>query len=173
MDLFDDTYSEGVRDLQTFLRVIARSYPSVPFLITDGVYGDKTKSAVREVQGMLGLSRTGVVDFDTWSGIVRLAGQAGYEQREPRRARFFTPGRVYAAGDSADCVHIAQFIINCASREFDNVRAVEINGVLDARTADALVFLQECFKLPQTGQLDQVTWNRLNSLYDNLRTKKV
>ena len=47
VDLFDDTYSEGVRDLQTFLRVIARSYPSVPFLITDGVYGDKTKSAVR------------------------------------------------------------------------------------------------------------------------------
>lgn len=63
-----DTGSVGpkVRQIQEQLNVIAEAYPALPSIATDGIYGEKTKEAVRKFQSVFGLPSTGIVDYPTW-----------------------------------------------------------------------------------------------------------
>ena len=63
-----DTGSVGpkVRQIQEQLNVIAEAYPALPSIAADGIYGEKTKEAVRKFQSVFGLPATGIVDYPTW-----------------------------------------------------------------------------------------------------------
>ena len=63
-----DTGSVGpkVRQIQEQLNVIAEAYPALPSIAADGIYGEKTKEAVRKFQSVFGLPSTGIVDYPTW-----------------------------------------------------------------------------------------------------------
>ncbi len=66
MDLSVGSTGEKVRQLQQQLDRIAQSYPSLPAIPVDGIYGQKTEDSVRQFQKIFGLPQTGVVDFRTW-----------------------------------------------------------------------------------------------------------
>ena len=55
-----------VRQMQEQLNAIAQSYPALPKIAIDGIYGEATQNAVREFQKVFGLPATGVVDYPTW-----------------------------------------------------------------------------------------------------------
>ena len=63
-----DTGSVGpkVRQIQEQLNVIAEAYPALPSIAADGIYGKKTKEAVRKFQSVFGLPSIGIVDYPTW-----------------------------------------------------------------------------------------------------------
>ena len=55
-----------VRQLQEQLDRISRSYPALPSVTPDGIYGESTRRAVEEFQRVFNLPVTGVVDYSTW-----------------------------------------------------------------------------------------------------------
>ncbi|MCI5857183.1 MAG: peptidoglycan-binding protein [Agathobacter sp.] len=55
-----------VRQMQEQLARISKSYPAIPTISADGIYGNKTKEAVEAFQRVFGLPVTGVVDYKTW-----------------------------------------------------------------------------------------------------------
>lgn len=55
-----------VRQMQEQLNAIAQSYPALPKIAVDGIYGEATQNAVREFQKVFCLPVTGVVDYPTW-----------------------------------------------------------------------------------------------------------
>ena len=55
-----------VRQLQEQINTISRSYPAVPSINADGIYGQRTADAVRRFQGVFGLPETGITDYPTW-----------------------------------------------------------------------------------------------------------
>ena len=55
-----------VRQIQEQLNVIANSYPALPKITADGIYGEATQNAIREFQKVFVLPVTGVVDYSTW-----------------------------------------------------------------------------------------------------------
>ena len=55
-----------VTQIQEQLNTIAESYPSLPQIAVDGIYGSRTKNAVEKFQNIFGLPRTGIVDYQTW-----------------------------------------------------------------------------------------------------------
>ena len=55
-----------VRQLQEQLNRIADNYPALPKIAADGIYGNRTKNAVRDFQGVFGLPQTGITDYRTW-----------------------------------------------------------------------------------------------------------
>ena len=55
-----------VRQIQEQLNAISKSYPALPSVNADGIYGEATQNAVREFQRIFGLPATGVVDYPTW-----------------------------------------------------------------------------------------------------------
>ncbi|MEE1198740.1 MAG: peptidoglycan-binding protein [Acutalibacteraceae bacterium] len=61
--------NEDVRDLQTYLSVIAENNPNIPPVSVDGVYGEQTRDAVYTFQALNGLPPTGSVGPVTWSKI--------------------------------------------------------------------------------------------------------
>ncbi len=57
---------DKVRQMQEQINVIAGSYPAIPKIAVDGIYGPATAAAVREIQSVFGLPVTGIVDYATW-----------------------------------------------------------------------------------------------------------
>jgi peptidoglycan hydrolase-like protein with peptidoglycan-binding domain len=56
----------SVKQVQEFLNVIATSYPALPKISVDGVFGPQTKEAVEMFQSVFGLPANGIVDYPTW-----------------------------------------------------------------------------------------------------------
>lgn len=57
---------DKVRQMQEQLARISQSYPAIPRIVPDGVYGQSTQNAVEVFQSVFGLPVTGVVDYNTW-----------------------------------------------------------------------------------------------------------
>lgn len=65
-DLTIGSTGSKVLQMQEQLNRIARSYPAMPTVSPDGIYGPATAAAVEKFQSIFGLPVTGVVDFRTW-----------------------------------------------------------------------------------------------------------
>lgn len=61
-----------VRQLQTYINVIAAYIPSVPRVTVDGDYGENTAKAVQEIQRINGLTTNGQVGPLTWNAIIEM-----------------------------------------------------------------------------------------------------
>ena len=55
-----------VRQIQEQINTIAGSYPLIPKVTSDGIYGERTQNAVKVFQSVFGLPQTGIVDYRTW-----------------------------------------------------------------------------------------------------------
>lgn len=55
-----------VRQMQEQLNTIGQVYSAIPAIVADGIFGEKTKEAVRAFQQIFGIPATGVVDYKTW-----------------------------------------------------------------------------------------------------------
>ena len=65
-DLSEGASGSKVQQMQEQLNVIAESYPALPRIAADGIFGSATKEAVEEFQSIFGLPETGIVDYRTW-----------------------------------------------------------------------------------------------------------
>lgn len=66
VDLTIGSTGDKVRQMQEQLARIAQSYPAIPVITPDGIYGQATRNAVEKFQSIFGLPVTGVVDYRTW-----------------------------------------------------------------------------------------------------------
>ncbi len=57
---------QKVEQLQEQLNAISNSYPLIPKIRVDGIYGEETQRAVEIFQDIFGLPETGEVDYRTW-----------------------------------------------------------------------------------------------------------
>lgn len=65
-DLQVGSQGPKVRQMQEQLNRIAQSYPALPTIRADGIFGPATRAAVEDFQRIFGIPVTGVVDFRTW-----------------------------------------------------------------------------------------------------------
>lgn len=66
VDLTVGSTGEKVRQIQEELARISRSYPAIPTVKPDGIFGPATREAVEVFQRVFGLPVTGVIDYRTW-----------------------------------------------------------------------------------------------------------
>ena len=65
-DLTVGSRGNKLYQMQQQLARIAKSYPAIPVIVPDGIYGNKTREAVEKFQSVFGLPVTGIVDYNTW-----------------------------------------------------------------------------------------------------------
>lgn len=65
-DLEIGSYGDSVLTIQEQLNTISDSYPAIPKVAEDGIYGEGTANAVRTFQDIFNLPETGVMDYRTW-----------------------------------------------------------------------------------------------------------
>ncbi len=158
--------AQPVRSLQTMLRVIAESNDQQPSVVPDGIYGANTRTAVSAFQRRKGLPVTGNTDQQTWEAIVSeyepaliLVGEA-----QPIEV-ILNPNQVIRQGESHPNVYLAQGMLIVLSQAYASIPQPGMSGIVDLPTAEALSAFQALNRLPMTGQLDKITWQRLARHY--------
>lgn len=171
---FPDQLSIGdegffVYGLQYYLRWISLSNPVVPNVEFDGVFGAETENAVKTFQSLYGFAPTGVVDddvfetiFDVYRGIIETAGD-GIDTGAPP-----FPGEVLKLGSTGDNVVVLQEFINATASIYSEVPPVEVTGVFDENTRDAVYAAQAFFDYPITGVVGPVLWDTFGIIYSAL-----
>lgn len=157
---------QPIRSLQTMLRVLAEGDPAQPSVIPDGIYGTQTMQAVTVFQRNHGLPATGVADQATWDSI-----QSEYEPAmirlgpaEPLEL-VIEPGQIYRRGDRDPDLYIIQAVLLVLSQLYESVSPPSQSGVLDEPTSLSIETFQEMSGLPQTGEIDKITWMHLAIQY--------
>lgn len=153
---------QPVRSLQTMLRVLAQDDSKYVTVIPDGIYGPVTTQAVAAFQRINELPATGTTDQDTWDAIV-----AEYEAALIRVGKaepieiLLEPGQVLRYSDNGPYVYLLQSILIYLSQDHIAIRTPIHTGIFDEETRGALTDFQKLSDLPETGELDRLTWKYL------------
>ncbi len=153
---------QPVRSLQTMLRVLAENDSSLPVVIPDGIFGKQTRDAITAFQRNNGIPVTGVADQVTWERIADAYPPALTKQAaaEPLQI-ILNPGKVIRKGESGYNIFMAQVILTALSEAYGSMIAPDMTGLLDAQTEEAVIAFQYLTGLPQTGEIDKVTWKHM------------
>ncbi len=152
----------AVYQIQTFLRELALVHQEIPLILADGIFGPQTTQAVVQFQLLHGLPPTGVVDYRTWTMLAAEYVAVLQLQRKPLSCSMFPSGvESITLGDQGDTIYFIQIMLQTLSRHFDNLPRVEITGVYDEQTRDAVTHFQELERLESTGDVNKATWDRL------------
>ncbi len=154
--------AQPIRSLQTMLRVIAEDDRCFITVVPDGIYGPTTMAAVTEIQRQEKLPLTGITDEETWNRIVSRYENAIIRvgKAEPIEI-IMDPGQVFRLGDQGPYIYLTQSILIWLSQDQD-IPQPDHTGIFDEETENALMAFQKLAGLPQTGELDKVTWKHLS-----------
>ena len=159
----DETFvSQPVRSLQQMLRVIGEDRGQSTSVVPDGIFGQQTRGAVTQFQRQNGIPITGVADQVTFERIA--------DAYEPAMARvgaaqplqlILNPNQVLSRGENHPYLYLVQAMLLALNEIYGSVSPVEMTGVLDGPTEQALSDFQYLSGLPASGELDKVTWKHL------------
>lgn len=154
---------DAILNLQKYLRAISFADERVSRPPLDGIFDSATEESVRSFQSSRGRDANGIVDRATWEAIYEEYKALALSEELP----FFPSNPTdYAAsiGEESAFVSIVQILLRELSSVYDAFEAVEITGVFDEATEQAIKELQRASGLDITGKLDRNTYRRL--LYD-------
>lgn len=158
--------TQPIRSLQTMLRVIAKHRNLPVPLIPDGIYGASTMQAVSAFQKFSGLPPTGTVDQETWEAIVKAYRPAKVDLTPAQSIQvLISPGEVIKSGEHSCNLYLAQAMLTVLSERLTQVKSPSLTGTLDQRTAASIASFQVLAGLPESGELDKLTWKNLALQY--------
>ncbi len=165
---------EAVANIQRRLNRIGIDYPQLPFVLSLSSYFDiDTEIAVRAFQRIFGLPITGIVDRDTWYEIQYIytaVKQLATLDSEGERIESDNFGGVdLTNGDRGTEVLRMQWYLNRISYFLNGELPTNApTGRFNEATERNVREFQRYFDLPQTGIINEETWNRIVSVYYSL-----
>ncbi len=170
--LSSGTSGDDVRILQEQLNRIAINYPQLPLITVNGIYNESTQRTVTEFQRLFILPQTGVVDKATWyrisqiySSVKRLAELTSEGQRASYNQQLY-PGAPLSLYSRGSGVQEIQFYLQRINRFNPTVESPVLDGIFGSGTERAVRSFQRAYDLPETGIVDEPTWNRIVDVYN-------
>ncbi len=159
--------------VQFFLNLISQFVDFIAPVVTDGIYGQSTANQIKAFQLYKGLPPTGETDEITWDSLYSsYQGITDYlterNQLTPVPTEPF-PGVTLRRGDVGPSVATFKSYLSYLSKVFFDIPPVAENNVFDQRTQNAVKEFQRIFSLPETGTVDEKTWNTLRDVYSVVR----
>lgn len=157
---------QPVRSLQTMLRELSFLYDFLPRLTPDGIFGERTLEAVMLFQREFFPPVNGRVDQATWDAIAALYLQARARLAGPRPFRGYPDGGFTIQPDQ-DSVHLflVQSMFRALTGLLEGLESAPVTGRNDAATQHNIRWVQRLDGRPETGVLDQDSWNTVSRLY--------
>ena len=164
--------SNEVKIIQTQLNRISQNYPAIPKIrLENGLFGSDTEEAVRTFQQIFSLPVTGTVDKATWYAIkryyngVKQLAELVSEGITIEEATLPYPTEGLRPGMQGAEIRTLQYYLDIISYFNPALEIIPINGVFDQRTERAVKAFQRFYGLPETGFVDEETWNLIFKIY--------
>ena len=160
-----------VQLVQYFLNVLSVYYDSIPAVDIDGILGPETRNAIIEFQKTMKLPLTGTIDEETWNtmynsvlGILRALPPAAIQL-----PALVFPNVIFSEGTERPGVFIIQEVLAYISTIVPEIPYVQPDGRYGPETTAAVTVFQRIYGLEPTGIVNEETWNKLISVYRELR----
>lgn len=168
-------YPIAVENLQRYLRQLSFGEEQIFTPPVDGIFEADTERSLRDFQRSRGIDETGRADRQTWE-LLYAAYRASLAEKTPPRAidifpRFPSTYRM-RTGTRSFAVLVLQYMLGELHALYGNMADVTQSGVFDEATARAVREFQRANRLPQTGEVDLLTWNLLADQYNLLFTQE-
>ena len=161
---------EDVRTIQRQLNRIAVNYPAIPLSPTSGIFDQATENAVRAFQRIFNLAVDGIVGKATWyrikqvwAGVKQLSDLASEGLSLSEAQRLFP--EVLRYGDRGGGVQVVQYYLAFLGYFLPQLPPIEVTGIFDNATRDAVYTFQSYAGLPIDGIVGRDTWNALQDNY--------
>ena len=163
----------AVAQLQRYLRQIAFDEEIFPAPPIDGIFASATEEALRAYQQSRGFPVTGNADQETWERLYA-DYRASLSRNSPPRTIAVFPlepdGYVLTDGSIGFAVSAVQAMLRELQHARQELEAVQITGIYDPQTADAVRVFQGYSQLPIDGLVGLLTWNAIADQYNRLFT---
>nr|WP_312578820.1 peptidoglycan-binding domain-containing protein [Sedimentibacter sp.] len=169
-ELINTINDNTITKIQIYLKEISKYRPEIIVENTDGVFDSGTKKAITKFQEIYGMQPTGTIDLSTWTKMIYEYNKYSKMNNTPNKLDCF-PSNIseIKLDDEKDIVYIIQILLNGFSKKYKNFKRVDITGIYDNETEDAIKKFQTINKLPVTGIVDIKTWNSLSSVNNTCR----
>lgn len=164
----------AVVTIQVAMNRIAQNYPAIPKIPTaDGIFGSRTEATVRAFQSIFGLTPDGIVGPGTWNEMVRLyTAVTNLAELRSQGQRFYSinwspPGGLQE-GSTGEKVQLLQYMLSILSAYIPSIPPLTIDGIYGQGTRNAVLAAQRWFGLPETGNVDNLTWDTIYDQYSGI-----
>ena len=161
-----------IRQIQRRLRDISFYDDRIERVIPDGIYGESTQRSVKSFQRANNLYETGEVDNDTWDKIEEV-----YDEIYRKNTRSVPLVLIdeldipITVGSYSESLFVIQAMIIALSLYFDNINAIETNGIFDEATQREVEKIQIISGITPNAQIDREFINALAELYNTQITR--
>ena len=165
--------------VQVELNRISQNYPAIPKIATvDGIYGSRTEASIRAFQEIFGLTPDGIVGKATWYALVRLyTAVTALSELRSQGQQFYAiswayPGNI-SQGDSGPKVRHLQYMLSVLATYIPQIPPLDIDGIFGSETRNSVLAAQGFFGLPQTGSVDDETWDRIYDQFSGIENRSL
>lgn len=165
----------AVQTIQIQLNRISRNYPAIPKIPdASGKYDAATEDTVRTFQEIFDLPVTGAVDKATWyrigyiyTSVKRLAELDSEGLRIDELPMQFE-GTLEPVMRNEQVLGL-QYFLAVIGAYYEQVEPLEITGEYDPQTEASVRSFQRIYGLPETGIVDETTWNDIYRAYAGIQ----
>ena len=161
-----------VYQIQRILRDLSFIEGGVGSVGTDGIYDNATRQEVMKFQEKYGVPATGIVDFETWEMLNKI-----WEIRKSNdalaRAVYILPRfQKYEITPYTkdNALYVIQHMLETISRDYSEIEGIELNGIYDEKTQNAIMLFKRKNLLDNTPIIDAITFNRLADEYERINS---
>ena len=162
--------ADSISSVQRDLRQLSYHDNDIYGVAIDGIWGDETSDSLKSFQRKYGLPQTGVADIVTWNLLREKADESRrfHSPTEPIRVFPRYPADYFWNRESSPIqIQILQYVLRELSTEY-KFGDIQLSGIYDDVTRDAVIKFQQKNGLTQTGVVDRVTWNLLAEQYNKI-----
>ncbi len=172
--MYSSVLSEGdtgtdVAFAQYYLALISFTDPQIPQVSLSGVFDQNMKNSVIAFQEKYGLEPTGQINRETWNKILEVYNLAiqTLKQQYVSESEKIYPGIILTPGSSGDDISTLQRLLQQASQKDPRIPSVEVTGVFDDQTENAVKVVQTQNSLPVNGSVGPLTWAAIVNIVNN------